>query len=130
MLIKSTDKRDRVSKPSSFKLDELLMSLRVYLPAPNPNHLSTIPLLLRIKLGGGLSLLILFIVSESRPQHETDSDQRSHQPACQSEPRHTERNHLSFDQVCTGFLLVTHMDNVGEATSLIKYSNQCLSFLV
>ena len=77
--------------------------MHFFLSVLNPSHVSSLLMLLRIDSGGGLSLVILFVVRESRPQLEADGYQRSDLPTSQSELRHTERNHLSFDQVCTDF---------------------------
>ena len=47
--------------------------------------------------------LMLFIFSNSRPQHKIDSRQGLDQPTSQSEPWYFEGNHFSFDKVCTTY---------------------------
>ena len=47
--------------------------------------------------------LLLYIFSNSRPQHKIDSRQGLDQPTSQSEPWYFEGNHFSFDKVCTTY---------------------------
>ena len=51
--------------------------------------------------------LMLFIFSNSRPQHKIDSRQGPDQPTSQSEPWYFEGNHFSFDKVCTTYSRAT-----------------------